>query len=300
MKKILAFLLVAVMAVVCMSSVLSVSAEEASVTVVVTKGAAAYDEAKLGKLVDGDRDLNATAFGSAGLVSFMNSNFRNEDGSVREGAENVTVELTVDLGEAKTIGSVYLDFFRDDNDRTGSFISLPSAVKVAVSADGVDYHDVNAIAIPEGVDLKVNTLTADFSDSVESNVRYIKATVTFDNEWIFMSEIGFDEADEGDDDSTETTDDVENTETTDDVENTETTDDVESTESTETTDDAENTESTGSADSTDSSDPASSDAPASSDKDSTAPETGDAGVLIFVVLGVVTIAGTAVIIKARG
>lgn len=290
MKKLLAFLLVAVLAVTCLTLTLSVSAEGASVTAVATKSEVVFDEAKLAKLVDGDLDLGATAFGSAGLISFQNPTFR--DG-------NATVEITVDLGETKTIGSVNLYFFRDDNDTTGSFISMPSALEVAVSADGEDYHDVNggnAIAIPEGVDLKVNTVTVDFSDSVESDVRYIKATVTFDNEWIFMSEISVDEAEEGDNNSTETSDETENTEST------ETTDDVENTESTETTDDVESTESTESADSTESTESASTDAPVPSDagSSSTSPETGDSGFILFAVLGVVALAGAAVVVKARG
>ena len=154
------------------------------VTVTVTKGDVKYNEETLDKLVDGDRDLGATAFGSAGLISFQNPGFK--DG-------NATVEITVDLGEVKAIGSVYADFFRDDNDTTGSFISLPSAVEITVSANGKDYYDVNAgnaVAIAEGDDVKMNTIAVDFSTRLALNVRYIKAVVTFDNEWIFLSEIG--------------------------------------------------------------------------------------------------------------
>ena len=163
----------------------------APVTVKVINGDVKFDETKLEKLIDGDRDLNATAFGSAGLISFQNPGFR--DG-------NATVEITVDLGEIKTTSSIYMDFFRDDNDTTGSFISLPSALEITVSNNGKDYYDVNAgnaIAIAEGTDLKVNTIAVDFSTRMAINVRYIKAVVTFDNEWIFLSEIGVGAAADG-------------------------------------------------------------------------------------------------------
>ena len=162
----------------------------APVTVTVIKGDVKFNEETLDKLVDGDRDLGATAFGSAGLISFQNPGFK--DG-------NATVEIVVDLGEVKTAGSVYADFFRDDNDTTGSFISLPSAVELTVSANGKDYYDVNAgnaVAIAEGEDVKMNTIAVDFSTRIALNVRYIKAVVTFDNEWIFLSEIGIGAASE--------------------------------------------------------------------------------------------------------
>ncbi|MCH5183072.1 MAG: hypothetical protein J1E00_02760 [Oscillospiraceae bacterium] len=156
----------------------------APVTVTVTKGDVKFNEETLEKLIDGERALDATAFGNAGLISFQNPGFK--DG-------NATVEITVDLGEVKAASSIYMDFFRDDNDTTGSFISLPSALTITVSADGKDYYDLNAgnaVTIAEGTDLKMNTLAVDFSTRLAINVRYIKAVVTFDNEWIFLSEIG--------------------------------------------------------------------------------------------------------------
>ena len=82
-------------------------------------------------------------------------------------------------------------------------IALPTVTFYA-SLDGVNYYEMNAgAAVAPKDDLAETataTLTADFSIRIAANARYIKAVATFQNGWIFLSELSVDTTDvEGED-----------------------------------------------------------------------------------------------------
>ncbi len=193
-KRILAIMLVAVMAVACYA--VSVSAATSQVTVTVSDGSVELPDAdKLAKLLDGKRALDATAFSDEDLVAFKNTGFEHTDGV--DAAVEATLTFVLDLGEAQAIGGVYMDFFKDSN----SMVALPTEVTFEVSLDGKNYYDISSeagVAIDEEAEEnKTATLTSNSTSRIALNVRYIKATVTFKNGWLFISELGVDAGTEG-------------------------------------------------------------------------------------------------------
>jgi len=188
MKKVLSFVLCLSMVLsLCAAFGLAVSAESASVTATVTNGSVKILTDKLALLCDGNDAASATAFGDAGLVAFENTGFTHTDGA--DAAVEATVEFVLDLGEAKPIGGAYMTFFKD----TASMIALPELVFEG-SVDGECWYDLNAGGVvkpaADAAEGATATLKADFTTRAVFNVRYVKATATFKNGWIFAGEIG--------------------------------------------------------------------------------------------------------------
>ena len=182
--RLMAIMLVAVMAVSCFA--FNASAAEKTVTVKVGDVEVAYDEAKLALLADGNTASGATAFSDAGLVGFENKGFTHTDGV--DAAVEATFEIVLDLGEAQNITSISLDAYKESN----SMIALPT-VDYYVSADGENYYQINAgAAVNPAADAAENavaTLKADFSTRIAVKAQYVKAVVTFKNGWVFLSEL---------------------------------------------------------------------------------------------------------------
>ena len=169
-------------------------ATKAAVTAKVLDGKLAYDEAKLANLADGNDAAGATAFSDAGFVSFENKGFTHTDGV--GAAVPATIELVRDLGSVQAISKITLNAFKDSN----SMIALPT-VNFYVSVDGVNYYQINAGAAVAPKDDLAETataaITADFSTRIAVNARYVKAVATFQNGWIFLSELSVTAAAEG-------------------------------------------------------------------------------------------------------
>ena len=189
MKKVLSLVL-------CLSMVLSLcaafgiaaSAAEASVTAKVVSGSVAIPGAdKLALLCDGNDASSATAFSDAGLVAFENTGFTHTDGV--DAAVEATVEFVLDLGEVKPIGGAYMTFFND----TLSMVALPTVVFEG-SVDGECWYNLNAgnavAPATDAAETATATIKADFTTRAVFNLRYVKATATFKNGWIFAGEIG--------------------------------------------------------------------------------------------------------------
>ena len=162
-----------------------------SVTAKATVGTVEFDSAKLAKLIDGKRALDASAFSHEDLVSFKNTGF--EHG--KEEAVDATVEFVYDLGETKKISSVYMDFFKDTN----SMIAAPDVAFYA-SADGVEYYSItNGTTLKTDAAQETKTFTAITEKSgagasrYSVAARYVKAVASFKNGWIFVSEFGIEE-----------------------------------------------------------------------------------------------------------
>ena len=162
-----------------------------SVAAKATVGTLKFDSAKLAKLIDGKRALDASAFSHDDLVSFQNTGF--EHG--KEEAVDATVEFVYDLGETKKISSVYMDFFKDTN----SMIAAPDVAFYA-SADGVEYYSItNGTTLKTDAAQETKTFTAITEKSGTGSsrysvaARYIKAVASFKNGWIFVSEFGIEE-----------------------------------------------------------------------------------------------------------
>ncbi|MEG1742585.1 MAG: hypothetical protein RR246_00265, partial [Clostridia bacterium] len=155
----------------------------------------------LSKLIDGNLAAGATAFNDAGLLAFENKGFVHTQGS--SAAVEATVEFIFDLGTHKNLTAVGMGFFKD---RT-SMVDLPTSVLFEVSADGINYFDVNAAKQPAGKtaiaglieDTKEDPTalkgmvqySADFSTRTAVTARYIKATITYKNGFFFASELAF-------------------------------------------------------------------------------------------------------------
>ena len=169
-------------------------ATKTAVTAKVLDGKLAYDEAKLANLADGNDAAGATAFSDAGFVSFENKGFTHTDGV--GAAVPATIELVRDLGSVQAISKITLNAFKDSN----SMIALPT-VNFYVSVDGVNYYQINAGAAVAPKDDLAETataaITADFSTRIAVNARYVKAVATFQNGWIFLSELSVTAAAEG-------------------------------------------------------------------------------------------------------
>ncbi len=162
-----------------------------SVTAKATVGTVEFDSAKLAKLIDGKRALDASAFSHEDLVSFKNTGF--EHG--KDEAVDATVEFVYDLGETKKISSVYMDFFKDTN----SMIAVPDVAFYA-SADGVEYYSItNGTTLKTDAAQETKTFTAITEKSgagasrYSVAARYVKAVASFKNGWIFVSEFGIEE-----------------------------------------------------------------------------------------------------------
>ncbi len=188
MKKVLSFVLCLSMVLsLCAAFGLAVNAEGASVSATVVNGSVKILTDKLALLCDGNDAASATAFGDAGLVAFENTGFTHTDGV--DAAVEATVEFVLDLGEVKPIGGAYMTFFKD----SASMIALPEIVFEG-SADGDCWLNLNAggvvAAKADAAEGATATLKADFTTRAVYNVRYVKATATFKNGWIFAGEIG--------------------------------------------------------------------------------------------------------------
>ena len=192
MKKALSFLLMLCMlvSVVAPTLVFATTAEK-SVTVTVGDVPVAYNEDALDLLADGNTASDATSFGNAGLVAFENKGFIHTDGV--DAAVEASFEIVLDLGEVQTIGSISLSAYKE----TGSMIALPT-VDYYVSVDGESYYQINAgnVVVPrdDAPEYAVTTLTADFSARIAVKAQYVKAVVTFQNGWLFLSELSVGDA----------------------------------------------------------------------------------------------------------
>lgn len=166
--------------------VIPASAAEKAVTATVTDGSVKILTEKLALLCDGNDAASATAFSDAGLVAFENTGFTHTDGV--DAAVPATIEFVLDLGEATGISGAYMTFFRDD----ASMVALPSGVVFEGSVDGKYWYNLNAggTVAPSADDKTVATAKADFSTRAVYEVRYVKATATFKNGWIFAGELG--------------------------------------------------------------------------------------------------------------
>lgn len=153
MKKVLAFLLVAALA---LSFAVVASADEQAATTVTAPDNVEFNKDDVAKLTDGKTDE---------AVVFTNKT----DGAA-------TVEISFDLGEAKTLSAV--DFTCADD-------AKPSALDVSVSLDGKDYYVITA---EEGA--CKDAVTTNFAARIAVNARYVKAKVTFTGKTLSISEIG--------------------------------------------------------------------------------------------------------------
>jgi predicted alpha-1,2-mannosidase len=63
-----------------------------------------------------------------------------------QGFQGVDVDATVDLGEARDVGKVRVGFVRD----VGSWVWLPTEVRLSVSDDGATFRDAGALTTKEG------------------------------------------------------------------------------------------------------------------------------------------------------
>ena len=157
MKKVLAFLLVAALA---LSFAVVASADEQAATTVTAPDTVEFNKDDVAKLTDGKTDE---------AVVFTNT----ADGAA-------TVEISFDLGEVKTLSAV--DFTCADD-------AKPSALDVFVSLDGKDYYSVTAEEGSCTVAADATAVTTNFSARIAVNARYVKAKVTFTGKTLSISEI---------------------------------------------------------------------------------------------------------------
>lgn len=153
MKRVLACLLIAALA---LSFAVVASADDKTATTATASDNVEFNKDDVAKLTDGKTDE---------AVVFTN---KTDDAA--------TVEISFDLGEAKTLSAV--DFTCADD-------AKPSALDVSVSLDGKDYYVITA----EEGSCK-DAVTTNFAARIAVNARYVKAKVTFTGKTLSISEIG--------------------------------------------------------------------------------------------------------------
>ncbi len=158
MKRVLACLLVAALA---LSFAVVASADDKTATTATASDNVEFNNDDVAKLTDGKTDE---------AVVFTN---KTDDAA--------TVEITFDLGEAKTLSAV--DFTCADD-------AKPSALDVSVSLDGKDYYVVTAEEGSCKVAADATAVTTNFAARIAVNARYVKAKVTFTGKTLSISEIG--------------------------------------------------------------------------------------------------------------
>jgi hypothetical protein len=177
------------------------AAIDVAVKGVTVDGDVKYNYPDLAKLSDGTHADNATEFSDARLVSFQWENFDKS-----EGANNGTkdVAFVLDLVEQKAITGVKIGAYKDLN----SYINLPTAVKIYLSNDGVNYVSMTTSTWTSTVDGLVAatdrtagpkggaTYFANWAVRASLNARFVKVVLTMNDEWIFLSEIEAITADE--------------------------------------------------------------------------------------------------------
>ncbi len=158
MKKVLAFLLVAALA---LSFAVMASADTPAATTATASDNVEFNADDVAKLTDGKTDE---------AVVFTN---KTDDAA--------TVEISFDLGEAKTLSAV---------DFTCAADAKPSTLDVFVSLDGKDYYSVTSEEGSCKVDASAEAVTTNFAARIAVNARYVKAKVTFTGKTLSISEIG--------------------------------------------------------------------------------------------------------------
>ena len=108
---------------------------------------------------------NGLTDGSLGSLAFNDGNW--------QGFQGKDVVLTIDLGGQKKIKTIQTHFLQDQK----SWIFLPTAVKVSVSRDNINFERVGQQTIPlaKDSDVKISTAAVDFA---LKEVRYIRIEAT--------------------------------------------------------------------------------------------------------------------------
>lgn len=285
MKKTLAVLMAALLAVACFAMVGSAATPTATLSPDYTNVSLLEGAGTLDKLFDGDdRKEEALAWGTddANVVAFKNADCQDAEA-------NATLCLNIDLGEEMTLSGLTISFYKDYNVMIG--LGEENTLTVSSSDDGTDYAEVKSFTFTsEALEAKADNSGVDSSKYPKAGVydyefkfdsavttQYLELKIPYEAshelatdgkviwEFIGMTEITFQEGEPADDTSSEPAGD--------------TSSDADTSSEAPTT---------------------SSEAPAtSSAAESSTPSTGDAGMIAIVVLAAAAVIGAAVIVKKR-